>query len=141
MTYICSFFLSAQETFWHLVLIWDFYGRKLNGIGYICICAQLLQSSLTLCGYIYWIPNIYSLLQQRHRGFIWILLIRALEEEMATHSSILTWKIPWTEKPDGMQSMRLQRVRHDWVSTHMHKDRKLNLWKVNILRDLLKSNI
>ena len=33
----------------------------------------------------------------------------ALEEEMATHSSILTWKIPWTEKPDGLQSMGSQK--------------------------------
>ena len=32
---------------------------------------------------------------------------------MATHSSILAWKIPWTEEPGGLQSMRLQRVRHD----------------------------
>ena len=36
-----------------------------------------------------------------------------LEKEMATHSSILAWKIPWTEGPDGLQSMGLQRVRHD----------------------------
>ena len=38
---------------------------------------------------------------------------RSLEEEMATHSSILAWKIPWTEEPGGLQSMGLQRVRHD----------------------------
>ena len=36
-----------------------------------------------------------------------------LEEEMATHSSILAWRIPWTEEPGGMQSMESQRVRHD----------------------------
>ena len=36
-----------------------------------------------------------------------------LEEEMATHSRILAWKIPWTEKPVGLQSMMLQRVVHD----------------------------
>ena len=36
-----------------------------------------------------------------------------LEEEMATHSSILGWRIPWTEEPGGLQSMGLQRVRHD----------------------------
>ena len=35
-----------------------------------------------------------------------------LEKEMATHSSILAWRIPWTEEPGGLQSMRLQRVRH-----------------------------
>ena len=37
-----------------------------------------------------------------------------LEEEMATHSSILAWKIPWTEDPGGLQSMELQRVRPSW---------------------------
>ena len=36
-----------------------------------------------------------------------------LEKEMATHSSILAWKIPWTEEPGGLQSMGSQRVGHD----------------------------
>ena len=36
-----------------------------------------------------------------------------LEKGMASHSSILAWRIPWTEEPGGLQSMRLQRVRHD----------------------------
>ena len=36
-----------------------------------------------------------------------------LEEEMATHSSILAWKISWMEEPGGLQSMGLQRVGHD----------------------------
>ena len=36
-----------------------------------------------------------------------------LEEEMATHSSILAWEIPWTEEPSGLQSMGSQRVGHD----------------------------
>ena len=36
-----------------------------------------------------------------------------LEKEMATHSSILAWRIPWTEKLGGLQSMGSQRVRHD----------------------------
>ena len=36
-----------------------------------------------------------------------------LEKEMTTHSSILVWKIPWTEEPARLQSMVLQRVRHD----------------------------
>ena len=36
-----------------------------------------------------------------------------LEKEMATHSSILAWKIPWTEKPGSLQSMGSQRVGHD----------------------------
>ena len=36
-----------------------------------------------------------------------------LEKEIATHSSTLAWKIPWTEEPDGLQSMGSQRVGHD----------------------------
>ena len=37
-----------------------------------------------------------------------------LKKEMVTHSSILAWEIPWTEKPHGLESMEAQRVRHDW---------------------------
>ena len=36
-----------------------------------------------------------------------------LEKEMATHSSILAWEIPWTEEPGGLHSMGSQRVKHD----------------------------
>ena len=36
-----------------------------------------------------------------------------LEKEMAAHSSILAWKVPWMEEPGGLQSMGSQRVRHD----------------------------
>ena len=42
----------------------------------------------------------------------------SLEEEMATHSSILAWKIPWTEKPGGLQSMGWQRVEHNLATEH-----------------------
>ena len=44
-----------------------------------------------------------------------------LEEEMTNHSSILAWRIPWTEEPGGLQSMELQRVEQDWETyTHTH---------------------
>ena len=39
-----------------------------------------------------------------------------LDKEMATHSSVLAWRIPWTEEPDWLQSMELQRVRWDWAT-------------------------
>ena len=39
-----------------------------------------------------------------------------LEEGIATYSSILVWRIPWTEEPGGLQSTGLQRVRHNWVT-------------------------
>ena len=42
-----------------------------------------------------------------------------LEKEMATHSSILAWRIPWIEEPGGLQSMESQRFRHNWATnTH-----------------------
>ena len=46
----------------------------------------------------------------------WVLSLDwgdTLEEEMATHSSVLAWKIPWTAEPDRLQSTGLQKVRHD----------------------------
>ena len=46
------------------------------------------------------------------------------EEEMATHSTILAWKIPRTEEPGGLQSMGLQRVRHN-LETKDHHHHKL----------------
>ena len=43
-----------------------------------------------------------------------------LEKGMATHSSILAWRIPWAEEPGGLQSKGSQRVRHNWVTEHVH---------------------
>ena len=53
----------------------------------------------------------------------------SLEKAMATHSSTLAWKIPWTEEPGGLQSMGSLRVRQDWATslslfTFMHWRRK-----------------
>jgi len=55
----------------------------------------------------------------KHLPAMWETQVRPLgqedpvEKEMATHSSTLAWKIPWTEEPDRLQSMGSQRVRHD----------------------------
>ena len=51
---------------------------------------------------------------------LWILsstYTSCMEKAMAPHSSTLAWKIPWTGEPGGLQSMGLQRVRHDWVTS------------------------
>ena len=48
----------------------------------------------------------------------------ALEEEMATHFSILAWEIPWTEEPGGLQSTGSQKVGHDRATEHMHTHRR-----------------
>ena len=50
-----------------------------------------------------------------------------LEKGMATHSSILAWRIPWTEEPGGLQSMSCQRVRHNWATKHESRG---SMWKM-----------
>ena len=52
------------------------------------------------------------------RGF-YFLYAFLLEKKMATRSSILAWKIPWTEKPGRLQSMGSRRVDHDLVTEHV----------------------
>ena len=47
-----------------------------------------------------------------------------MKKKIATHSSILTWKILWTEKPAGLQSIESQRVGHDWEAT-WHADKSV----------------
>ena len=44
-----------------------------------------------------------------------------LEEEMATHSSIFAWRIPWTEEPGGLQSIGSQRVEHNLTSNQQQQ--------------------
>ena len=56
------------------------------------------------------------------------MCVYILEEVMAIHSSVLAWRIPWTEKPGGLQSMKAHRVGHDcttitftFMGVYMHK--------------------
>ena len=58
-----------------------------------------------------WWAAVYGAAQSRTR--LKQLSMHALEKEMATHSSILAWRIPGTEEPDGLPSMEQHRVRHD----------------------------
>ena len=51
----------------------------------------------------------------------------SLKQEMATHSSILAWEIPWTEKPGRLQSMGSQRVRHN-LATKQHGVSSSHVW-------------
>ena len=44
----------------------------------------------------------------------------SLEKQMSTHSSILAWRIPWSEEPGGVQSVRSHRVGHDSPTEHTH---------------------
>ena len=56
------------------------------------------------------VTNLPAMLETRVRS---LALEDPLEKEMATHSSILAWRIPWMEEPGGLQSVGSQRVRHD----------------------------
>ena len=62
-----------------------------------------------------------------------------LEKEMATHSSTLAWKIPWTEEPGRLRSMGSQKVGHDWV-TSLSAIMKLRKQKNNLLAGKRSSN-
>ena len=63
----------------------------------------------------------------------------SLENVMATHSSILAWGIPWTEVPDGLQSMWLQRVRYDWVTNTFTVDVRDVLVRLFIVMIIFRS--
>ena len=84
---------------------------------------KLLWIIIAFMGFPKWLSgNITCLpVQETQDPWVWSLGREdPLEEEMATCSSILAWKILWTEEPGGLQSVGLQRVRHDWVTEHAH---------------------
>ena len=80
------------------------------------MCGQLMDILL-----ISWWLGIASLVAQRLKRLpsMWETQVRSLgredplEKEVVTDSSILAWRIPWTEEPGGLQSTELQRVGHD----------------------------
>ena len=87
------------------------------------ICWQISTSSREVR---FWFLFLFFLLRS---STDWVRPIHVMEKAMATYSSTLAWKIPWTEEPGGLQSMGSRRIRHDWVtslslSTFMHWRRK-----------------
>ena len=63
-----------------------------------------------------WWAAVHGVTKSRARlsNFTLTFHFHALEEEMAPHSSVLAWRIPWTEEPGGLLSMGSHRVEHDW---------------------------
>ena len=88
-------------------------------------CRESKAESKT--GLPWWLRGSRICLQCRRPRFKpWIRKI-PLQKGMATHSSILAWKIPWTEEPSGLQSVGSQRVRQDWMTKEeTGKNKKLN---------------
>ena len=63
-------------------------------------------------------------MQEAQEMWVWSLGWEyPMEKEMATHSSILAWRILWTEEPGGLQSMGSQRVGYDWAHTRYPRDK------------------
>ena len=91
---------------------WDFQQHTTHYFPlYVCVCVCVcvcVPLCLTLCD-----PKDCSLPGSSVHG---IFPARKLEweKEMATHSSILAWRVPWTEEPGGLLSMGSHRVGHDW---------------------------
>ena len=70
-------------------------------------------------------------MQETQETWVWSLGQEdALEEEMATHSSIIAWRIAWPEEPGGLQFIGLQRIKLDWMTEHTH---------INILKGITES--
>ena len=60
-----------------------------------------------------------------------------LEEGMATHSSILVWRSPWTEEPSGLQSIGSQRVGHDWATWYHHHKQGTKFFLLSLFPSIL----
>ena len=109
---------------------------------YVRICS----SERTLPLIVYWmfsylqkllISKITKSLKWKEQGSDWFIEINTYinyfiqlseKKAMATHSSTLAWKIPWTEEPGRLQSMRLLRVGHDWSDLAcMHESENFSL--------------
>ena len=113
-----------------------------EGCIFVCMCmfififywgAVALQCCIGFCYTTKWISHMYtyirtSLVAQMVKCLpamqeTWVRSLGQedpLEKEKATHSSILAWKIPWTEGPGRLQTMGLQRVGHNWVTSLFH---------------------
>ena len=82
--------------------------EKYDKNGGLLLCGMVLLSMGPLMAQM--VKNMPAMWETQVRFLSWE---DPLELRMATYSSILAWRIPWTEKPGGLQSMKLQRVEHD----------------------------
>ena len=126
-----------------------FYNWKPNFIFFLpSLCRREIyvdHSYESVCTFLYhtWLPRWlrrYSVCLQcgtRVQSLGWEDL---LEKEMATHSSILAWRIPWTDKPSRLQSMGSQRVGHDWI-TSLHFTSLLHVYNMQYYWHVLKPHV
>ena len=77
---------------------------------FICILSPQIVFGIFSKGLPWWLSGRKSTCQFRRLGFNpWVRMRNGIEKEMATHSSILAWKIPWTEERGGLQAMGSQK--------------------------------
>ena len=99
------------KSFWDPVTIFTLYSVYGEGSGtplqYSCLENPWTEEPSRL-------QSMGSLRVGHESDFIFTFLFHALEKEMATHSSVLAWRIPGTGEPGGLPSMGLHRVGHDW---------------------------
>ena len=97
---------------------WSFWRPSFSSLSFFFFFLSIYFSLIMSCFNVF-----FSDWSQRHTviswdpGYICVFLGLIWEKEMATHSSILTWRIPWMEEPGGLQSTGWQRVGHDWTTS------------------------
>ena len=94
----------------HLIQCYTFLVGEGNGSPLQCSCLEHPMDGGA------WWPAVLGVAKSRTRlsDFPFTFHFHALEKEMATHSSVLAWRIPGTREPGGLPSMGSHRVRHDW---------------------------
>ena len=81
----------------------------------VCVCVCVYTHAMEWASQVAQLVKNLPAMQETQEIPVWLLDWEdPLEEGMATHSSVLAWRIPWTEEPGGLQSIGLQRVGHDW---------------------------
>ena len=113
---LCIFWLSFREIDCNACLVQMFFIHMLIGMGSGVLMLMSLDCYVTICYPLRYSSLVAQMVQ--NLPAVWENGVQPLgqedpvEKEMATHSRILAWKIPWTEEPGGLQSMWSQRLGH-----------------------------
>ena len=103
---------TSRNRYWFLSSTLWFWGEG-NGIPLQYSCLENPMDGGA------WWAAVHGVAKSRTRlsNFTFTFHFHALEKEMATHSSVLAWKIPWPEEPGRLQSMGSRGVGHDWATS------------------------